>query len=520
MPERETMGFYIRKGFNFGPLRLNLSRSGLGASVGVKGARVGIGPRGSYVHLGRGGFYYRQSLSPGAAPRIRQIPVSPAPTANADLQEISSADANTIVDASATDLLQGLNRIKRRFDIFPIIVAVGAALLIAVVTSGFEWWLGLAGFIATAMLAVAGRHYDVTNGTATLNYSLGPESEAEFLKLQTAFRSLLSSQKLWHLDASGYISDWKRNAGASSLVSKSDARSLLATPPKIVCNVEVPTLKSRRKSLYFFPDRLLIYDSSGVGAVSYSEVQATADHTRYIEDGFVPGDSKQVGTTWRYVNRGGGPDRRFNNNRQLPILQYGVLVVHSASGLNEVFQCSAPEAPAEFAAEVSTFGRKMDSAVGGVSFEVPARGSNLWAGATLGAAVALMVIIAALLFWNMLPQAESPMDAQSRMDAAQEQFATALSQSITAAGRHQNVSISTADDALVFAFTGEGPKTARRDGLTPFSKTAFFREFLGPHTEAEMCALGFKKFEFSANGNPLAQHPLACASSPDLDRSQ
>ena len=28
------MGFYIQKGFNFGSLRLNLSRSGLGASFG------------------------------------------------------------------------------------------------------------------------------------------------------------------------------------------------------------------------------------------------------------------------------------------------------------------------------------------------------------------------------------------------------------------------------------------------------------------------------------------------------
>ncbi len=32
---RVEMGFYIRKGFNFGPLRLNLSRSGVGASFGV-----------------------------------------------------------------------------------------------------------------------------------------------------------------------------------------------------------------------------------------------------------------------------------------------------------------------------------------------------------------------------------------------------------------------------------------------------------------------------------------------------
>jgi hypothetical protein len=100
------MGFYIRKGFNFGPIRLNLSRSGLGASIGVKGARVGIGPHGSYVHLGRGGFYYRQSLGSSAvSQQTRVVPTSPTPEMDAGLQEISSADAFTIVDASATELL-------------------------------------------------------------------------------------------------------------------------------------------------------------------------------------------------------------------------------------------------------------------------------------------------------------------------------------------------------------------------------------------------------------------------------
>jgi hypothetical protein len=56
------MGFYIRKAFRVGPLRLNLSRSGIGLSAGVRGARVGVGPRGSYLHAGREGLYYRKTL--------------------------------------------------------------------------------------------------------------------------------------------------------------------------------------------------------------------------------------------------------------------------------------------------------------------------------------------------------------------------------------------------------------------------------------------------------------------------
>ncbi len=59
------MGLYMRKSFRAGPIRFNLSKSGLGISGGVKGARIGVGPSGTYVHAGRHGLYYRKNLSSG-----------------------------------------------------------------------------------------------------------------------------------------------------------------------------------------------------------------------------------------------------------------------------------------------------------------------------------------------------------------------------------------------------------------------------------------------------------------------
>jgi hypothetical protein len=46
---------------------LNLSKSGLGVSAGVKGLRVSKGPRGTYVNAGRKGLYYRTKLDPKKA---------------------------------------------------------------------------------------------------------------------------------------------------------------------------------------------------------------------------------------------------------------------------------------------------------------------------------------------------------------------------------------------------------------------------------------------------------------------
>lgn len=71
------MGWYLRKSFGIGPLRLNLSKSGLGLSGGVKGLRVGTGPRGSYLHGGREGLYFRKSLRTRRKQgEVEQIPES------------------------------------------------------------------------------------------------------------------------------------------------------------------------------------------------------------------------------------------------------------------------------------------------------------------------------------------------------------------------------------------------------------------------------------------------------------
>lgn len=71
----DSVGFYILKSLSTGTFRFNLSKSGVGVSVGVPGFRVGTGPRGNYVHTGRGGVYYRTTLNGPKAPAATQPPV-------------------------------------------------------------------------------------------------------------------------------------------------------------------------------------------------------------------------------------------------------------------------------------------------------------------------------------------------------------------------------------------------------------------------------------------------------------
>ena len=63
------MGFSFRKSKKLAPgIRLNVSKSGLGLSGGVRGARVSANTKGeTYVSGGRAGLYYRKRLPKGEA---------------------------------------------------------------------------------------------------------------------------------------------------------------------------------------------------------------------------------------------------------------------------------------------------------------------------------------------------------------------------------------------------------------------------------------------------------------------
>jgi hypothetical protein len=55
---------YLKKSLGLfgGLLRLNFSKHGVGASLGVKGFRISTGPRGPMLNAGMHGIYYRRSL--------------------------------------------------------------------------------------------------------------------------------------------------------------------------------------------------------------------------------------------------------------------------------------------------------------------------------------------------------------------------------------------------------------------------------------------------------------------------
>ena len=86
--------------------------------------------------------------------------------------------------------------------------------------------------------------------------------------------------------------------------------------------------------MLILPDKIIIIRGTKVGAVNYSDLQIQVSSINFVESDPVPEDAQVIGQTWQYVNKNGTPDKRYKNNRQLPICLYGVVRLKSVSGIN------------------------------------------------------------------------------------------------------------------------------------------------------------------------------------------
>jgi hypothetical protein len=116
------MGLSFGKSFKVGPLRLNLSGSGLGVSAGIRGARVSGGPRGTYVTLSGLGFRYQKKLkaTPASLPANAAASTTSQPLAALATTEghIATASVAQLQDSSPEELLSEIQQRAHRFNWF------------------------------------------------------------------------------------------------------------------------------------------------------------------------------------------------------------------------------------------------------------------------------------------------------------------------------------------------------------------------------------------------------------------
>ena len=144
-----------------------------------------------------------------------------------------------------------------------------------------------------------------------------------FQDLCDSFKALQSCSKTWKVVSSAKNTEAK--SSAATTVSRSFTTLRSGQFDQLVSSYAIPTFsQSYGKTIYLYPSFAIIGQSiTDFEIITVDKISTRYKPTRFIEEGVRPVDAKQVGTTYKYINRNGEPDRRYSNNPILPVLLYG-----------------------------------------------------------------------------------------------------------------------------------------------------------------------------------------------------
>jgi hypothetical protein len=330
------MGFYLRKTVKVGGINLNLSGSGLGISTGVKGFRVGMNGRGTYVQMGRGGLYYRKQIS---WQRTRPSTNVPRRALEAQVfadqsiifsENLAQPMALGLADSGDSEVLKHFRATTN----FGWIWLAGVGAVIALAISPY---VSLAIIMASTLGVIV---QSAMQQKSVLMYDLDGLALERYEAFVNSFGDFFTSDRLWLYEHRAVTTDWKRNAGATNLLKRRAAEVLPSGDPKIKTNVSIPCLKSGGDAFYFLPDLIVVRSGANIRSFGYSDLTFSAVPQIFIEEQGVPRDTVVVGHTWKFVRKDGGPDRRFNNNRQLPKCQYQAVHMRLGDAFDRTFSKS------------------------------------------------------------------------------------------------------------------------------------------------------------------------------------
>ena len=215
---------------------------------------------------------------------------------------------------------------------------------------------GLIGFVFWIrwLIKVDKRRFEVD-----LHYEMDEQFEKVYQQFSEHFASFARSSKIWQYLNTQRTSDFKRNAGAGNLIKRTPLQAISGNQAPLryfTSNIAIPYLKLSNLELYFLPERLLVKRNNIFAAVFYKNLKISGIVTRFVEEEGVASDAVIVGNTWKYPNKNGGPDRRFNGNRQIPICAYSEYTLTSDTGVYEVITTSKQGAMDGFAGFLSAIG--------------------------------------------------------------------------------------------------------------------------------------------------------------------
>lgn len=377
------MGWSFRRRIKVIPgVYLNVSRRGVSATVGVRGASLTFRGDGTYANVGipGTGVYGRQKISakvprpssgrflshpqagsahPSAPNNVPQeadqyfVSSDPLEIASPDLQGLQSAviAANRQKGALRADIKLIYDSIERTH----LLTRLAKSCLLYYCVPPLRHYL--LNLVAAKQRAAKEVESSLLSSSVPLGIAMDADIENAYKALKVAFKALTLSHSIWDVTSGSDVDQIKLRSVASSSVTRAWTSFSFSHVPGI--ESEFPAfhlVNANGADIYIYPGFFVMYENpERLGIVELAKLRVFFERTGFLEEEQLPKDSKKVSEVWERANKDGTRDRRFSNNRLLPVMEYGQITFKSDTGVYEKYLISHCQHAADFVDRLGQF---------------------------------------------------------------------------------------------------------------------------------------------------------------------
>ena len=361
------MSWRFRQSFKLIPgLKLNLGKTGLSLSFGGAPLTLNVGPRGVYgtASIPGTGIQFRQRLgggsgtfagSPPNSPPQLPGPTFPPSLDDSPMQEIRSAGTELLTSEGLQELKRWLQTAYEEHEAISHELT-SARKADARCSKRYASWNS--GFLfkkvfkksfekrrvlaeeASAKRQELEEQLRLTAIAAQID--IATEQAGLFFRMRDDFAQLSESAAIWDITSQRATNRIRERTVAARTINREPVKFALASCDLIRWEHTIPHLQNINGGDLFLYPGFIIYRAAktAFSVIDYHDVNLECRSTRFVEDQNIPSDANIVGQAWAKSNKDGSRDQRFANNYQIPIVEYGALLMKSDTGLWEEFQIS------------------------------------------------------------------------------------------------------------------------------------------------------------------------------------
>lgn len=356
----------------FPGFQLNVSKSGISSTIGIKGASISFSKRGTYFNssIPGTGISFKERIGNGKQEPFYNRQNKSVETMLAEELQIledksAETDAGQLTSTNLKELQGTLHEVYNdRIELSKEIQQVRNELMRAK-NNYMIARIFLIGFVFKVFKSKVLQKSDylidleeqLKNAFVNIDIHFDENFRSAYQSLVSSYQSLLTTEKIWDITAT-FAQDTRTSRSAATTVVKRVPVRFKFDGISIIQS-SYPAFHLENKNggdLYIYPAFVIsTANNQEFNIIDIKDLKLTCDIQRFMEKETIPSDSLIIGKTWAKVNKDGSPDRRFVGNYEIPIVQYGKIRLTSSTGLNETYSFSSQEKAEAFTNSFRTY---------------------------------------------------------------------------------------------------------------------------------------------------------------------